>query len=147
MSKQQMFHVSQDALIASLIDSLSSIVFSEDIEEKEMYLKALEFKLSILIPDSLDTDKNKFIYMIVLLISSYVDLEDIEIKAMQKLKLIGIDIATKLNMRMYKHNEDDLKEFVSLFIIPSLINMGIDLELEFAEMDGLRTQIQMSETI
>ena len=145
MSKNPKFHISQDAILTSIIDSLASIVFSETEKEKEMYLSALEFKLSLLMPDSLASDKDKFICMIVQMVASYVDLEDIEIKAMQKLTLIGIDIATKLDMRFYKHNEDDLKEFVSLFILPNLINMGIDIELEFAEMDGLRTQIQRAD--
>lgn len=143
MSKNPKFHISQDAILTSIIDSLASIVFSET--EKEMYLSALEFKLSLLMPESLASDKDKFICMIILMTASYMDLEALEIQAMQKLTLIGMNEATKLNMRSYKHNEADLKTFVSSFIIPCLFNMGIDIELEFAEMDGLRTQIQMSE--
>lgn len=144
MSKKTKYHISEDAMIVSLIDSLSSIVFSETEEEKENYLSALQFKLSILIPDRLEHERDKFLCMIVQLVASYARLEDIEIQAMQKQVLIGLDDAKKLDVRIYEHNENDLKSFVEKFILPSIFNMGIDLKTEFSELDALTTQMQMS---
>lgn len=142
MSKKPKYHIPQNAMIVSLIDDLSNIVFAEDAEEKEMYLSSLEFKLTFLLPSTLETERKKFICMIIQLIASYTDLEFIEIKAMQRQIFIGCDDAKKLNVRSYKHNEKDLKDFVERFILPILFNMGIDIKLEFAELEGLRTQLQ-----
>lgn len=142
MSKKPKYHISQDAMLVSTIDSLSNIVFAETVEEKENHLAALQFKLSILIPDSLETEREKFVCMLVQLVGSFARLEDIEIQAMQKLIFIGCDDSKKLDMRLFNHSEEGLKEFVEKFILPPIFNMGIDLKTEFAELEGLQTQLQ-----
>ena len=142
MKQNENYHIAENTLIASLLDSLVSITFAQTKEERQNYKSALELKLIMLIPKSLATPKDKLLCSLIAYTASYTGLEEIEIKALQMLKNIDFDIveASKIISTLPK-DEATLKQLSKELLIPTMIGLDVDLELEFKELDGMRNHL------
>ena len=142
MKQKENQHIAESTLIASLLESLVSITFAETKEERQNYKIALELKLIMLMPKSLETPKDKLLCSLIAYIASYAGIEEIEIKALQMLKKIDFDIveASKIISTLPK-DEAILKQLSKELLIPTMIGLDVDLELEFKELDGMRNHL------
>ncbi len=134
-------HIAETTLIASLLESLVSITFAETKEEKQMYKSSLELKLIMLMPKSLITPKDKLLCTLILFTAGYAEIEEIEVKAMQMFKNIGIDNFYQVDITTIPRNETTLKQLSKEILIPTMIGLGVDLELEFKELEGIRNHL------
>ena len=137
-------YIAETTLIASLLESLVSITFAETKEEKQMYETALEVKLIMLIPKSLTTPKDKLLSTLIVYIASYAEIEEIEIEALQMLKSIDFDIVEVSEIiSSLPKDEATLKALSKYLIIPTMIGLDVNLELEFKELEGMRNHLGM----
>ena len=134
-------HIAETTLIASLLESLVSITFAETKEEKQMYKSSLEVKLFMLMPKSLITPKDKLLCTLILFTAGYAEIEEIEVKAMQMFKNIGIDNFYQVDITTIPRNETTLKQLSKEVLIPVMVALGVDLELEFKELEGMRNHL------
>ena len=141
--KEELYHIGQDTVIAGVLESLISITFSETKEDKELYKKFLEFKLSMLMPKSLETSEDKLLCTLIVFSAGYAELEEIEVKALQMLKNIGLSSVYAQDITKLPRNEETLKTLVMEIILPSMIGLGVDLDMEFKELEGMRTFLNM----
>ncbi len=141
MKQEQNQHIAETTLIASLLESLVSITFAETKEEKQIYKTALEVKLFMLMPKSLITPKDKLLCTLILFTAGYAEIEEIEVKAMQMFKNIGIDNFYQVDITTIPRNETTLKQLSKEVLIPAMVALGVDLELEFKELEGMRNHL------
>lgn len=141
--KEELYQIGQDTLIASVLEGLISITFSDTKENKELYKKFLEFKLSMLMPKSLETSEDKLLCTLIVFSAGYAELEEIEVKALQMLKNIGLSSVYAQDITKLPRNEKTLKTLVMEIILPSMIGLGVDLDMEFKELEGMRTFLNM----
>ena len=145
--EEKKYAVSQDTMLVSLVEGLSSVIFSESKKDKEIHILNLGFRLKMLMPKSLEEEKDKYICMIIQLVASYVGLAELELEAMQKQVHIGFNEAYRLDASSYGHTEEGLQSFCTTIIFPVFLTLGIDLKLEFMELDALRTELRLDERI
>jgi len=141
--KEELYHIAEPTLITSVLESLISITFADTQEKKELYKNLLEFKLSMLMPKSLETSKDKLLCTLIVFSAGYAELEEIEVKALQMLKNIGLSSVYAIDITKLPRNEETLKSLVMEVILPSMIGLGVDLKMELKELDGLRTYLDM----
>ena len=141
--KEELYQIGQDTLIASVLEGLISITFSDTKENKELYKKFLEFKLSMLMPKSLETSEDKLLCTLIVFSAGYAELEVLEVKALQMLKNIGLDCVYAQDITKLPRNEETLRILVMEIILPSMIGLGVDLDMEFKELEGMRTFLNM----
>ena len=135
--KEELYQIGQDTLIASVLEGLISITFSDTKENKELYKKFLEFKLSMLMPKSLETSEDKLLCTLIVFSAGYAELEVLEVKALQMLKNIGLGCVYAQDITKLPRNEETLKTLVMEIILPSMIGLGVDLDMEFKELEGM----------
>lgn len=146
--EEQKYHVSKDTLIVSLLESLTSIVFCKDEKEKQKFINALEFKLQMLQPKTLENEEDKILLTLLIEVSSYCGLDEYMIKNMQLLKLSGVtDDLSNLDLSKFVHNEEILKIICEQSILPMMLSLGVDVKEGYEELDAMRNQLLLNEGI
>lgn len=146
-NKEFKYHLSEEGLIASLLESLSSIVFSETKEEKQKYIDALELKLQILQPKALINEQNEYLCLLIMLISSFIGLDDYMAKNMQMLRMKGYEVTLKHDLSTFEQNEYNLMNICEKILAPLILCLNVDIESGFVEMDGLRNQLLLQDGV
>jgi len=140
---EKLYHISQPTLIAGVLESLADITFADTKEDKQMYKGSLELKLMMLMPESLKSNEDKLLCTLIVFSAGYAGLEEIEIKALQMFRNIGIDNVYARDITTIPRDEEHLKILSKEIIIPCMLGLGVDVEMEFKELEAMRTHLKM----
>lgn len=137
--------IGEDTIIVSIIDSLISMVFSDNKTDENLFHEQIIDKMNIVMPKNIETNRDILKTILIQCISSFCNIEDIEIKAMQKLVLINKNFS-KIDYSQFEQNEETLNIFL-LGMLPLFIDLEINIAEEFAEIEGLRTHLLLKYNI
>jgi hypothetical protein len=135
---ETLYSIPESTILVSIFNGLIGYVF----DDRELFSDLLKTRLSIPLPKKIlnEADMHKALY--IYFIASYAQIEDIEFEAVRLLIEKGYKPNDLADMSVFSKDDEGLREITPL-LMQCLINLEVDVQKEFAEIDGLMTQIQM----